>query len=425
MIGYDPETGLPGRVLLVDRLGVATARSERTGGAVALLLLDAPPGELRLRAERLHDAIRAGDSVGLADEAQLAVVLDDLGAVGEAEAIGARALALMGGEDVAIGFAVAEGERRDAGEMFEEAAAALERAREAGGGCRAFDAALHDRAAARARAEAELRHAIASGELRLHYQPIVDIEDGSMRGIEALVRWEHPEDGLLAPDAFVPGAEESGAIVPLGGWVLRDACRQVATWHATRDGEEAFRPFWLAVNVSARQLAHPALASMVQVALAESGLAPDLLLLEIAEGDLAAGSAPAAEALRRLHAMGVRITIADATTEWRARAGDLPVDVLKVPTERVEGVLAGLHGEVEVIAERIEEREQEVALRRSGGQLAQGFLYARPAPAEEVEALLDVAPPAPVVADDAPAPPAPGGAPAPDAAPHDATRAAA
>ena len=217
----------------------------------------------------------------------------------------------------------------------------------------------------------------------------------SMHGIEALVRWEHPESGLLGPGEFVPLAEESGAIVPLGGWVLRDACRQVAAWHAGRAEQEGFQPFWLAVNVSSRQLAHPAIAGVVQAALVESGLSPDLLYLEVAEPDLADAPDGTAAALRRLRAMGVRISIDGATAAWSTHARGFPVDMLKALPARVEAVLAARGPGVEVVAERVEDREQEAALRRSGCRVAQGFLYAHPAPPEEIEALLDVLPPPP------------------------------
>jgi len=389
---YDPQTGLPGRMLLLDRLTVATSRCERTGSAVALLLVDAGP-DLHSAADRLGDAIRAGDSVGRAGERTLAVIGDDLANAAEAEQLSERALALLNGPPVAIGLTFAEGTRRDPGEMLEEAEAALARAQEHGGGVQIFDERLRDRAVERARSEAELRRAIASGELLLHYQPIVDLDEGVMRGVEALVRWEHPEHGLLGPGQFVPVAEESGAIVPLGGWVLHEACNQAAAWHAARPEHE---PFWLAVNVSARQLAHPAIAGMVQRALTESGLAPELLVLDVAESDLIVEPEATATALRRLRAMGVRVAVDDASAQWRAHSSGFPVDTVKARPESVDAVLAVRRKDVEVVAVAVETREQEARLRKLGCRLAQGFLYARPAPADELEALLEVLPPAPV-----------------------------
>jgi EAL domain-containing protein (putative c-di-GMP-specific phosphodiesterase class I) len=344
---------------------------------------------------RLGEASRAGDTIARTGERELAVIGDDLSDAGQAEGLARRALALLGGAPVAIGLAVADGARREPAELLDEAASALARAQERRGGYDVFDAGLLERAVQRARSEADLRHAIASGELRLHYQPIVDVEDGLMRGVEALVRWEHPEHGLLGPNDFVPVAEESGAIVQLGDWVLRDACRQAATWHAARPGSA---PFWIAVNVSARQLLHPAIAGLVQRALTESGLAPELLHLDVAEADLAVDPEATASTLRRLRAIGVRISIDDASPRWRAAASDIPVDAVKVGPEAIEAVLAVRRRDVEVVAQRVEDREHEAVLRKLGCELAQGFLYARPAPAGEIEALLDLAPPAAVEA---------------------------
>jgi EAL domain-containing protein (putative c-di-GMP-specific phosphodiesterase class I)/GGDEF domain-containing protein len=383
---YDPETGLPGRPLGIDRLAVATARCERTSTAVAVVMLDA--GNVpAVRAARLAGVVRAGDSIIRPDEAHLAVIGDDLGDATEAEALAVRAAQALGA-GVPVGLAVAEGPR-DPEELLAEAGAALERAREHGGGPALYDEGARERARARARGEAELRGAIASGELVLHYQPIVDLDDGSLRGIEALVRWEHPEHGLLGPDEFVPVAEESGAIVPLGGWVLRDACRQAAAWHAHRPQAE---PFFISVNVSARELVHPAIAGVVHRALTESGLDPSHLCLEVAETHLAADPMAAQTALQRLSGMGVLIAVDDASADWARHAMGIDVSYVKAGARNVPAVLAAADDDVIVIATGVEKRTQESGARRRGCHVAQGYLYARPAPPAEIEALLDVAP---------------------------------
>jgi EAL domain-containing protein (putative c-di-GMP-specific phosphodiesterase class I) len=391
---YDPETGLPGRPLGVDRLAVATARCERTSTAVAVVMMDA--GSVpAVRAARLAGIVRAGDSIIRPDEAHLAVIGDDLGDATEAEALAVRAAQALGA-GVPVGLAVAEGPR-DPEELLAEAGEALERAREHGGGPALYDEGARERALARARGEAELRGAIASGELVLHYQPMVDLDDGSLRGIEALVRWEHPEHGLLGPDEFVPVAEESGAIVPLGGWVLRDACRQAAAWHAHRPEAE---PFFMSVNISARELAHPAIAGVVHRALTESGLDASHLCLEVAEAHLAADPMAAQTALQRLSGMGVLIAVDDASADWGRHAMGIDVSYVKARARNVPAVLAAADDDVTVIATGVEKRTQESSARRRGCHVAQGYLYARPSPPAEIEALLDVAPApvAPVVA---------------------------
>lgn len=379
---HDAETGLPGRTLMLDRLGVATARSVRTGGTVALLLVD-PRGDVVVAATTLSEIVRLGDTVARTSDGELAVIVDDLTSPADAEAIAQRALDRLGGAQAAIGVAISTGEARSAGDLLAEAERSLVRAGTCGG-YELFDVGVHERAQAQAHADAELREAIASGELRLHYQPIVDTEDGLARGVEALVRWEHAEHGLLGPRDFVQLAEASGAIVPLGDWVLREACRQMKAWHAKRPDAE---PLWIAVNVSRGQLTHPSIASSVQRALAESGLAAGLLYVEVAQADVG-GDAATIATLRQLHAIGVRIALDDAGADWRDAVGDAHIDLVKARPETVHAVLAGIGGAADVVAQLVEDREHEVTLRSLGCRLGQGYLYARPAPADELDALL-------------------------------------
>jgi EAL domain-containing protein (putative c-di-GMP-specific phosphodiesterase class I)/GGDEF domain-containing protein len=408
---YDDETRLPGRALLLDRLSVALARCERTGHALTLLLIDAG-ADAAGAAAIVTGAVRVGDTVARVAERELAVIADDLVDPGEALAVGRRLLALLADRDPAIGLTVAAAPRRDAAAVLREAATALSRARRAGGGCEAFDSDVGDRA----RVEADVAGAIARGELLLRYQPIVDLADGSVHGVEALVRGTGPRDGAPIPGELLAAAEESGAIVSLGAWALRDACRQVAHWHAARAGRPGFVPFWLAVGVRARQLAHPAFADAVLEALRAGGLPAALLGLELTEPELATLPEEGVAALGRLRAGGVRLVVDEATAAWAERAHGLRVDVLKPSPAQLDAVLASHPADVEVVAGRIEEREQEVAVRRAGGRLAQGPLYARPASAAEVEALLDLLDdPAPLASRRPPATPgdAPAGSPSP------------
>jgi EAL domain-containing protein (putative c-di-GMP-specific phosphodiesterase class I) len=384
---HDAETGLPGATLALDRLGVATRRCVRTGAAVALLLVD-PGDKPQIAAQRLSDVVRSGDTVARIGPGTLALIVDDLQSLADVEAVAGRALGQLDGAKAAIGVAIAAGEARAAEEMLSEAQRALARAQAQGGGVELFDVEIHERALDQAQGDAELRQAIASGELLLHYQPIVGTEDGLMRGVEALVRWEHSEHGLLGPNEFVPVAEASGAIVPLGDWVLRDACRQVKAWQATRAEADEL---WLAVNVSRSQLGHPSFVASVQRALLESGLAAERLYLEIAQGDLAAAG-DLVGVLRQLQANGVRISIDDADGDWQQAVGAASVQMVKARPDEIEAVLAATPREVDVVAQRIEDREHEERLRDHGCRLAQGFLYARPAPANEIDALLAAVP---------------------------------
>jgi EAL domain-containing protein (putative c-di-GMP-specific phosphodiesterase class I) len=234
-------------------------------------------------------------------------------------------------------------------------------------------------------------------ELRLHYQPVVDLRDGRVSGVEALVRWERPHVGLVAPAEFIPVAEEVGTIVPIGAWVLTTACQQLAAWDATGPTR-----LDVAVNLSGRQLLEPDLIDMVVAALAQSGIAPDRLCLEVTESVLMAGAA--VSALHRLHALGVRLAIDDFGTGYSSLLylRQFPVTVLKLDRAFVAGL--GRHAEDEAIvhasiglahalglqasAEGVEDPGQLAVLVEMGCDLAQGYHWSPPAPADHVTELL-------------------------------------
>jgi len=246
-----------------------------------------------------------------------------------------------------------------------------------------------------------LRRGLVRGEFRVHYQPVVDFARSEVIGFEALVRWQHPERGLIAPDEFLAVAEETGLIVPIGGWVLREACAQAAGWAAESPGAPHLT---VSVNLSARQLADPELVSLVDGALAAAGLDPSLLVLEITEPVLMENRDTAVRVLRDLGARGVRVSIDDFGTGQSSLGylKMLPVHTLKIDRTLVDGlamdtedaaivaaiVQLGHALGLSVTAEGVEDGEQLGALRSLGCDLGQGYYFARPQPGEVVRALV-------------------------------------
>jgi diguanylate cyclase (GGDEF)-like protein/PAS domain S-box-containing protein len=284
--------------------------------------------------------------------------------------------------------------------LLRDADAAMYRAKELGKArCELFDASMHERAVERLDLEGGLRQALDRDELRLVYQPQIDLATGRMIGVEALVRWEHPERGTVPPQAFVPLAEQTGLIVPIGAWVLREACRQTAEWAA--DGS----PLGVSVNISPRQLAETDFAAVVTEALTDCGLEPGQLSLEITESALMADPEAAAVALQRLKAIGVRLAIDDFGTGYSSLGqlrSLLPVDTLKIDKSFVGGMTIGGEDQaiveavlrlaaslgLQAVAEGVETAEQAGALRELECGVAQGFHFARPVAPSAVTRLL-------------------------------------
>jgi EAL domain-containing protein (putative c-di-GMP-specific phosphodiesterase class I) len=263
-----------------------------------------------------------------------------------------------------------------------------------------YDEAMNSRAVERLELEGDLRHALERDELRIHYQPEVNLADGRLVGVEALVRWQHPRRGLLLPGAFVQVAEETGLILPIGQWVLDTSARQV---HAWREQYPFSRELTLSVNLSVRQLQQADLAERVARSLAETRLAPGALHLEITESMIIDLSERAGTALRNLRRLGVAIALDDFGTGFSSLSTlrTMPVEVLKIDrsfvvgreTERnlaiVEAVVRLAHAlNIEVVAEGIETPAARAALQAVGCDRGQGYLFGRPMPAEDLEALL-------------------------------------
>ncbi|GAA3343793.1 hypothetical protein GCM10020358_44400 [Amorphoplanes nipponensis] len=264
-----------------------------------------------------------------------------------------------------------------------------------------FDDAMYADAVQDAEARAQLERALAAGEFLVHYQPIVDLPSGRLIGVEALVRWQHPERGLLGPDTFIPLAEETGLIVPLGHWVLAESCRQVAAWH--REVPDAGR-LRVSINLSARQFQHAGLVGDVAAVLRESGIDPGRVVLEITESLLMRDTDATISTLHELRALGVHIAIDDFGTGYSSLSylRRFPIDILKIDkafidriaTDPDDATLAeavvqlGRALRLQTVAEGIESLDQHSLLSALGCTYGQGYLFARPAGPAHIEALL-------------------------------------
>ena len=419
---HDPLTGLPNRALLRERLGQALERAERSGRPCALLFLDLDhfktvndslghaTGDRLLVdvAARLRGALRAGDTLARFGGDEFVALLSEVVDLDEARAMAERlhvALAppvTVDGHEFAatasIGVVLGNGMAEGPEELLRFADLALYRAKADGRARTAsYNSDLNTAALARLSLEVDLRRAVERGELVLHYQPKVDLRTGAIAGLEALVRWQHPTRGLISPGVFIPLAEETGAIVPIGRWVLGEACRQVVAWQVAYPTNATPR---LSVNLSARQFRAPDLVADVAALLAETGLAAELLQMEITETAAMERPDEAITTLTALRALGVRLAIDDFGTGYSSLAylRQLPVDTLKIDRsffadeERNQAIvravtdLAHALG-LEVVAEGVERAAQVAWARVAGCDRGQGYYFAHPLPAEQLAML--------------------------------------
>jgi diguanylate cyclase (GGDEF)-like protein len=410
---HDPLTGLPNRSLLLDRLIQAQERTARSPGAVGVLFLDLDGfktvndslghgrgDELLVAvAKRLEDVLRSGDTAARLGGDEFAILVEALDAEREATLVAERImLALrepftLSGHEIAvrasIGVATARG---PGGDLLRDADLAMYQAKAQGRDrVVGFDAGMHAAMIKRLALEGDLRRALERDELFLAFQPIVDLADGRPVAAEALLRWNHPTRGEVMPADFVPLAEETGLIVPIGGWVLESACRAATAWVDLP----------VSVNVSSVQLRSTEFPGTVAAALAASGLAPGRLILEITETVLVQDVERTARQLMEIKHLGVRIAIDDFGTGHSSLQylQGLPIDWLKIPkpfvdelaSEGGEGVLArailelGRSFGLQVIAEGIEVEAQSERLQGFGCSVGQGFLFARPLTPEALE----------------------------------------
>jgi diguanylate cyclase (GGDEF)-like protein len=423
---HDALTGLPNRTLVFDRAAHLLARARRTRDRIAVLYVDLdrfkeindtfghPAGDemLAVVARRLASVARPGDTVGRIGGDEFVLLLEEVTTDAGPELVAERVLEVLAqpidlraaGErqpviTASVGIAVGDGGAAE--DLLRDADVALYAAKCAGRGRYAvFESEMQTVARERLELGLDLRDALTRDEFQLVYQPIVELDSGDVTGIEALIRWRHPKKGTVAPDAFIPLAEETGMILPIGGWVLRAACVQAARWRRQDHDIDLF------VNVSVVQLEQDVLLSQVREALKLSGLAPGALMLEITETGLMRDAEAVAARLCDLKELGVRIAIDDFGTGYSSLAylAQFPVDALKIDRSFVSGIAAadgsgealvhtliqlgkalGLH----TLGEGIEDEDQLVQLRRERCDSGQGFLFSKPLAVPDVELLLE------------------------------------
>jgi diguanylate cyclase (GGDEF)-like protein len=400
----------------VERARHALTRTRRDGGCVAVIFLDlddfktindslghAAGDEVLIDvARRLDGCIRGGDTAARFGGDEFAILLEDVGSVGEAADAAERILeALTQPMELdqkqlmlrgSLGIAVAEDASIDADELVRNADAAMYIAKRDGkGSYRLFEPGMHEVALKRLELRTDLQRAIVNNdELELFYQPVINLQDQKISGLEALLRWRHPERGTIQPADFIPLAEETGLIVPIGRWVLREGCRQAKL---LQDALPSEPPLTMSINLSVKQLQHSDVVVDVGDALKEASLDPRDLILEITETVVMADTQLAVKRLEELKALGLRIAMDDFGTGYSSLSylSSFPIDVLKMDrsflrngaTPEASGlanavVALGETLALEVVAEGIELQEQWTTLRDLGCDRGQGFYFAEP-----------------------------------------------
>jgi diguanylate cyclase (GGDEF)-like protein len=427
MAHHDALTGLPNRTLLIDRVQQAIARANRRGGKLGLLFLDLDRfknvndslghamGDQLLQAvsARLTACLREGDTAARLGGDEFIISLPDVADGAEAARVAARILAELAKPftvsghqlpaEASIGIALYPDDGDNAQTLMRNADTAMYHAKESGrANHQFFSTQMTERVSRRLSTETSLRRALERGEFALHYQPLVELASGRIDGAEALVRWPQPDRRLVSPIEFIPVAEETGLIVPLGEWVLREACTQAQAWQARRPGLR------IAVNLSGRQFRQKDLVGMIEQVLRETGLAPTLLELELTEGILMHHAEDTVHTLARLDEMGVRLAIDDFGTGYSSLSylKRFPIHTLKIDRSFVQdistdpddaaivtAIVAMARGlNLSVTAEGVETKQQAVFLRSLSCDLAQGYHFGRPMPEMDFAARLAAAP---------------------------------
>jgi diguanylate cyclase (GGDEF)-like protein/PAS domain S-box-containing protein len=424
----DPLTGLANRASFTDRLRRALAHAHRTQTRAAVIFLDLDDfkgindslghsaGDRLLIevAARLRAAVRASDTVARFGGDEFAILLEELDDPADAESVAERVLAavsvptVIDGRELYVrasaGIAISghNGAGVDAESLMQSADVAMYVAKARGKGTyEVFEQRMQAQVAAHTELVADLHQAIARGELFLAYQPLVRLRGRQIYGFEALLRWRHRERGLVSPAEFIPLAEQSGAIVPIGAWVLQQACEQAAKWSVAYPGTG---PWTMSVNISARQVQHPNFVADVTRIVGESGFDPRRLILELTESVLVMDPDLVLERLSKLKELGIRLAIDDFGTGSSSLSylRRFPFDLLKIDRTFIEDLTGdGVDREIthaiielgrtlrlELVAEGIEDPEQLSRLQRLRCDLGQGFLFARPLPASDAEAFL-------------------------------------
>ena len=429
MATHDALTALPNRLLLDDRLQQAIAHAERAGERFALAVLDLDrfklindslghrAGDELLKdvARRVSGALRSIDTVARVGGDEFVLILDQIGGPDEALRVAHKVMLALqdpvriGDVDIhpsaSIGLACYPTDGTSCEALFAHADAAMYAAKRRGRkSIQRFAPDMDTGTQDRVKLEADLHQALELGQFELHYQPKVDARSGRYRGAEALLRWRHPERGLVPPCDFVPLAEDTGLIIPIGAWVIREACRQVRAWQ--RDGLPAAR---VAVNVSAAQFQQRDLVDTVRRALDDSGIRASCLEIELTESAVMTNPEESVETLQLLSRMGVAVSVDDFGTGYSSMSylRRFPLDKLKIDRSfiadlmtspeaaaLVRGIISLAHSlRLKVIAEGVETLEQMELLKHLGCDQLQGFCFSRPLPATEYELLMRAAHP--------------------------------
>ncbi len=447
---FDQLTGLPSRALFLEQLKRAYSRTERQSGyQLAVLFLDCDRfkvvndslghaiGDQLLQevAHRLEGALRPGDVVARLGGDEFAILLENLQSSQDAEHIAARinqALAqpftlqghtvyISGSIGVALTAPFSQQSHaqpshaqlchsQQSADLLRNADTAMYRAKAAGKSQYAvFEGAMHEQAQRSLQLETDLRHAIEAEQFQLFYQPIWSLETNTIAGFEALIRWPHPERGMISPAEFIPIAEETGLILPIGQWVIQEACRQMNVW---RYQFPEAQPLTVSVNLSAKQFSQPNLVGQIQTILDESGFIPQRLKIEITETMIVENQQAAIQVLTQLQTLGIQIQVDDFGTGYSSLSvlHSLPLDTLKVDisfirlietdpdnAEIVKVIIMLAHNlGMVAIAEGVETQAQLQHLQSLGCDFAQGYLLSKPLPPQEIERLIESLQPAPI-----------------------------
>jgi diguanylate cyclase (GGDEF)-like protein/PAS domain S-box-containing protein len=414
---HDPVTDLANRALFADRVGHALRSTVRKGSLIAVMFIDlddfktvndslghqAGDAVLLEVARRLERAIRPADTVARFGGDEFAILLDGVSGSDEAALIAERLLnelevaAEIDGKQVypraSIGICISDEDllSQDAEELLRNADVAMYMAkRDSKGRYRMFEPAMHERVVERLELRAELQQALELDQLEVYYQPVVHLSSGSDYGVEALLRWHHPIRGLIQPAHFIPLAEETGLIIPIGKWVIEQACLKAVELQKRFPLPEPLR---MSVNLSVKQLQDDSIVDDIHEVLTSTGLEPSCLVLEVTETVMLADADIAAERLHRLKALGARIAMDDFGTGYSSLSylSRLPVDIIKMDRSFLGGgiddnglaaaiMAIGERLGLEVVAEGIERRDQIDSLQSLGFGLGQGFLFGRPMP---------------------------------------------
>jgi diguanylate cyclase (GGDEF)-like protein len=425
---YDTLTGLPNRTLFEDRLDQAVAVSQRAGELLGILFISLDqlkkvndtlghlPGDMLMKqvAGRLTSCVPKGDTVARFGGDEFAVMLTKVGGAKDVvEIICSIRDALhppfqLDGQELfatsSVGVSLFPHDGNETQSLLKNAGSALYRAKKSGAdNYRFYTEDMNSKASKQFALETSLRHAIDNEEFVLHYQPRLAVDSLKITGVEALVRWQHPQLGLLSPAEFIPLAEDNGLILPIGEWVLRTACRQNREWQ-----ERGFTPMRIGVNVSARQFQQQHLAEIVLQILEETGLAPNYLDLELTESSIMSNAQATIDVLTRLKGMGVTISIDDFGTGFSSLSylKRLPIDALKIDQSFVRdlttdpddaalvmAIVTLAHNlRLQVVAEGVETEEQLRFLHLLRCDEVQGYFFSKPLPAAGLERVLALNP---------------------------------